>query len=145
VTTTQTAPAADSAERFTLTYRALAVQHEHMDLNGDYLEYVWLPIIGPTATFIVRRFGRLLGEPDQRRRASVGRAALAAGIGVGDKGGRNSPLMRALDRLERFGFIDRDDLHISVTPVIRPVSAQMLDRLPGPSLAVHRAVTSSAA
>ena len=139
-TTTDTQP-----DRYQLTWAARAVPNPDMSLTGDYLEFVWLPLLGPSATLVLRRFGRTLGAPDHHRTHSIGRAALAAGIGVGDGGGRNAPIMRTLNRLERFGFIEITDDHIRVNPTVRPVPTGMLDRLPGPSLAVHRAVTATRA
>lgn len=140
-----TTPTDTQPDRYQLTWAARALPNPNMSLTGDYLEYVWLPLLGPSAVLVLRRLGRILGAPDHHRTHSIGRTALAAGIGVGDGGGRNAPIVRTLHRLERFGFIEITGDHIRVNPTVRPVPPSLVDRLPGPSLAVHHAITATTA
>jgi len=70
-------------------------------IDHPYRRRWCLPIIGPTATCILNH----LGDLDDDSNWSVTPALeLAVALGLGKGTGRQSPLIRSLDRLTRFGF-----------------------------------------
>lgn len=71
------------------------------ELRSDYVERYWLPTLGPTAYVVLRHCAaRLDASPHG---ATTTLEAVAELVGVGS--GRHQPLVRALRRLERFGFV----------------------------------------
>src|SRR3954471_12957510 len=61
-----------------------------------YVEMCWLPILGPTSTWLYRRLGSWTEfNPDG---LTVNLTEVATGLGLGSGIGPNSPLMRSLDR-----------------------------------------------
>lgn len=73
------------------------------DLRSTYVEHFWLPILGPTTTLLLRR---LAAELD-RHPDGVDLPVLdtAHALGLGSKGGRNSPFLRAFARATSFQML----------------------------------------
>ncbi|MHB8681294.1 MAG: hypothetical protein ACYDA2_04260 [Acidimicrobiales bacterium] len=67
--------------------------------ESEYIEACWLPILGPTSTWLYRRLGELLMWTSPLRIESL---ALAQELGISQSTGPNSPLWRSLNRLIRF-------------------------------------------
>ena len=67
-------------------------------LSDRYVEEVWSEFIGPTATILARRFGRIMEEHPGG--AEVDLVALASGVGV-----QRSTAVKALERLHRFEIV----------------------------------------
>jgi len=97
-------------------------------LSDPYLEACWAPVVGPSSTLLLRQCPERWkdGVP-----ARVEAADLARSIGLGRGTGRNSPLTRTLERLERFGFLHRVSVtEVAVYTEVPPVSGRQLDHLP---------------
>ena len=71
------------------------------DPRSRYVERFWLGILGPSTTLVLRVFADALDENGGV--AHLDLADVAAQIGVGHRGGRNSPLSRSIQRAIRFG------------------------------------------
>lgn len=105
-------------------------------LDHPYLEQCWAPIVGPTSVLLLRRMPMLWREGLS---VEVDPAELAASLGLGTGTGRNSPLVRTLDRLERFGFAQQRILgDLEVFTEVAPVADRQLDRLPAWSRQRHQ-------
>ena len=65
-----------------------------------YIENCWLPVLGPTASWLYRRLGSWAEYNADG--VKIDMADLSASLGLGDSLGRHSKLARALDRLVRF-------------------------------------------
>src|SRR4030088_823154 len=64
------------------------------DPRSPYVETYWLAVLGPSTTWLLRRLAfRLEAEPDG---FSLDLAETARSLGLGAKGGRHSPFVRAL-------------------------------------------------
>src|SRR5690606_21533957 len=62
------------------------------DPRSPYVERYWLGVLGPTATWLVRRLAeRLEAEPEG---FDLELGSLAAELGVGHRGGRQAPFLR---------------------------------------------------
>lgn len=99
-----------------------------------YCETFWLPIIGPTALWLLRAAARHTAEGPW----AVDVEALGRSLGVGGSFGRHSLLHRTFDRLKRFECADGG---WSTTWRLRthlpPLARRHLARLPEPLQRQH--------
>ena len=71
------------------------------DPRSAYVEHFWLGILGPSTVWLLRRLADgLEREPDG---FVLDLPDTARALGVGMRGGRQSPFMRSLERVCRFG------------------------------------------
>lgn len=100
-----------------------------MDPRGSYVERFWLPLLGPTSTWLLRRFAvEFDASPDG---FSLDASDAARSIGVGTRGGRSGPFPRAIDRCVRFGCAQHADHGIlAVRRRLPPLSRAQVNRLP---------------
>ena len=108
-------------------------------IDDPYIEMFWLPILGPTATWLIRRLaGGLQQEPDGY---TVDMVDLARGIGVNYTPGRHNPFARALSRCTMFGAAQQIAVQPHRTIAVRSVLPQLpvrhLSRLPHPLRIAH--------
>ena len=99
------------------------------DPRSTYVERFWLPMLGPTSTWLLRR---LAAEFDRQPDGfSIDAADCARSIGIGNRGGHNGPFHRSIERCIRFGLA-RQEEHgiIAVRTRIPPLSRQQTRRLP---------------
>lgn len=99
--------------------------------TSSYVETYWLPLLGPSATWALRRIaGWLLTAPPSGLWIPV--EPLARSLGLGSAAGRNCPMRRTLARLVDFRMAQIDE-HCDVLAVrttIPPLTARQLARLP---------------
>lgn len=101
-------------------------------VRSDYTETYWLGILGPTATWLLRRCSDALAASPHG--AEVDLAPLALSLGLAFHPGRVNPFSRGFDRLVMFGLLR----HVSSNPVhtfavrthVPPLSVRQLARLP---------------
>lgn len=105
-----------------------------------YVETVWLPVAGPSATWAYRRLGILaLAVPEG---VALDLVVLGQDLGLSANGVVSSRLVHALDRLERFGLLARFDTEIWVRTSAPPVPDRLVGRLSPAVQAVHRELSS---
>lgn len=93
-------------------------------IEHPYVEMFWLPILGPTATWLARRLASgLVGEPSGY---SCDMADLARALGVSYTQGRHNPFARALQRCAMFGVAQQ----LAIEPVRTVAVRTSLPRLP---------------
>ena len=110
-----------------------------LDLSGPYLEQCWGPMIGPTATLLLRRMPTLWAETVP---AAITREELGRSLGIGPGKGSNSTLSHTLDRVVRYGFAHWHDLDQSLdvavhVPVLKP---HHVERLPEVARRAHESI-----
>ncbi len=105
-------------------------------IDGAYAEKYWLPVLGPTATWMARRLASSLADGP----VTVDVAELGAAIGVGGSTSVNCPLMRALGRLLRFGVVREGVDVYEVRTMLGPVPKSQLRRLPASMQTDHAAL-----
>lgn len=100
-----------------------------IDPRAAYVEQFWLPLLGPTSTWLLRRFAVEFDvHPDG---FSLDAQDAARSIGIGTRGGRNGPFHRAIDRCIRFGCIQPAEHGIlAVRRRLPPLSGAQVQRLP---------------
>lgn len=67
-----------------------------------YVETFWLPFLGPSLVWLLRRTAAWLDTPDT---PPIPTALLAKQLGLGEHTGRNSTLANTLDRGERYKLV----------------------------------------
>ena len=76
------------------------VESSGFDALGPYVELFWLPVLGPSATLLLRRLASELRASPDGYDLELDVAARA--LGLGGVGGRRSPLRRAILRCTRY-------------------------------------------
>ncbi len=75
------------------------------DPRGTYVERFWLPVVGPSGLWLVRRLAGLLDADPSG--FDLDPLDTAHRLGIGGPDSRRAPLDRALSRAERFGLLRR--------------------------------------
>jgi hypothetical protein len=99
------------------------------DPRSAYVELYWLGILGPSTTWLMRRLAAGLEESPAGFALPL--ADTARALGLGDKGGRHSPFMRALARVCQFDLGQmQTDGELEVRRRLPPLNRRQLVRLP---------------
>lgn len=98
------------------------------DPRSPYTERYWLPILGPSATWLVRRLAGGLDEHPDGFELDPGEWALELGLGM--RGGRHGPFWRSVDRACRFGAASRHGTVLAVRRRLPPLTSRQVERLP---------------
>lgn len=106
------------------------------DPRSHYVETYWLGILGPSTTWLLRRL--VAGLEVSPEGFDLDLADTARCLGLGDKGGRNSPFVRALGRLVQFDLAQSQNLVLSVRRKVPPLNRRQVMRLPASLQAEHR-------
>jgi hypothetical protein len=99
-------------------------------------ERFWLPVLGPTATWLMRHLDAHLEEHPAGLHLDVTEAAQA--IGVATSPGTKGPFARALARCAVFGLVQSVGDGIVVRRTMPPLPARYTSRLPTRLRAAHR-------
>jgi hypothetical protein len=108
------------------------VESTGVDALGPYVEAFWLPVLGPSATLLLRRLAAGLRASPHGYDLELEETARA--LGLGGVGGRRSPFRRAILRCARYGIARHQGLdRLAVRRWLTPLPERHLRRLP-PSL-----------
>lgn len=107
------------------------------DPRSAYVEQFWLPVLGPSATWVLRRLAdRFDATPDG---FDLDVAETACSVGIGGPDSRHTPMRRALRRCARFGLLRPGGTdEVAVRRSVGPLPQRLLDRLPQTLQACHR-------
>jgi len=106
------------------------------DVDSSYVESYWLPILGPSATWMARRLvSRLYAQGSF---IEVPLVELSTSIGLGHGTARNAPIVRTLTRLVEFGLAVTGGSAYAIWPCFPPLSARLIERLPESLATSHR-------
>ncbi len=86
-------------------WRDELVERHGVDPRSDYVEQFWLPLLGPTSILLLRRLASEL-ERSTTDACELALEPTARALGIGTRGGRNSPLVRTLTRCSQFRLLD---------------------------------------
>jgi len=112
-------------------------------VRSDYVEWFWLPVLGPSATWLLRRFDAWLEHtPDG---FSMDSFDIARSLGVAGRDDVGSTFARALHRLQMFGAAQPAGASLAVRRVMPPVAAHHVARMPSFLQAYHAEWTAAAA
>ncbi len=108
------------------------------DPRSLYVERFWLGILGPSTTWLLRHLAAGLDASPEGFDLDLAQTAQA--LGLGSKGGRHSPFMRALSRCCQFDVADaRPDGVLAVRRKLPPLTRRQILRLPPGLAAAHQA------
>lgn len=97
------------------------------DPRSPYAEKYWLPIIGPSTYLLLRRLATGLDEnPDG---FDLGLLDGANALGLGTRGGRNAPFIRAIARSIQFKLCRHDRDTLTVRRRLAPLTQHQVARL----------------
>ena len=109
------------------------------DPRSHYVETYWLGILGPSTTWLLRRLVAGLEAAPAGFDLPLGETARC--LGLGDKGGRHSPFMRALTRLVQFDLAQpHGDPVLAVRRKVPPLNRRQVQRLPTVLQEKHQAM-----
>ncbi len=106
------------------------------DPRSAYVELFWLSILGPSTTWLLRRLAA--GLEQEPAGFDLDLAATAQALGLGAKGGRHSPFMRALARCCQFDLAQTRGDALAVRRRVPPLSRRQVLRLPPALQAEHQ-------
>jgi GNAT superfamily N-acetyltransferase len=112
-----------------VAWRDPSLAESGVDPRSWYVEMFWLPVLGPSTTWLLRRLAdRLDTEPDG---FALALDETARGLGLGWSDSPHAPLRRAIERCVRYGVARRDGPRVlSVRRRLPPVPRRHLLRLP---------------
>lgn len=119
------------------------------DARSLYCELFYLPTLGPSTLFLLRRLATMLEH--ERHGFDLSLPETARALGLGDRESRNSPLWRSLCRLIQFDLAREirepggaeGPTGLEVRPLVPPVNRRHLRRLPEHLQAIHDEWTSA--
>ena len=104
--------------------------------RSPYVELFWLGVLGPSATWLIRRLALRLEEAPEG--VVVNTAEIAGEIGLGGRQALQSAFERAFERCCRFGLMQRGRHNtLFVRTRLPDLSARMAERLPSRLRALH--------
>lgn len=105
------------------------------DARGPYVELFWLGILGPTATWVLRRLVTGLDAYPDGYELDLGETANALGLSL--TAGTHSPFGRAMNRCVMFGMMHQVPDGVAVRRQLPPLSMRHLHKLPAHLQAAH--------
>ncbi len=108
------------------------------DPRSSYVEQYWLGILGPSTTWLLRRL--VAGLDASPAGFDLPLADTAQALGLGSRGGRHSPFMRALTRCCQFDLAEaRGSGVLAVRRKLPPLTRRQVQRLPTHLQVAHQA------
>ena len=112
------------------------------DPRSCYVETYWLPVLGPSTTWLLRRFATYLDEVPAG--VVLDTEELARGLGLGERYGPNAPFARTVKRCVDFQMAEWRDSSLAVRRHLPPLARRHLRRLPESLQERHTAEVESA-
>ncbi len=108
------------------------------DVRSGYVERFWLGVLGPSATWLMRRL--VSGLDDEPDGFDLDLALTAVELGLGARSGKHSPFFRSIDRCCRFGAAQQlDERTLRVRRKLPPLTRMQIARLPVELQQAHQA------
>jgi hypothetical protein len=109
------------------------------DPRSGYVERFWLPVLGPSACWLLRRLATWLERRPEGFELPVDETAMSLGLGV--RTGRQAPLRRTIERCCQFRVthLDGEAATLLVRRKLPPLTRNQVARLPESLQAAHRA------
>ncbi|HUS41326.1 MAG TPA: hypothetical protein VMY16_01550 [Ilumatobacteraceae bacterium] len=111
------------------------VDDDGFDPRSRYVEVFWLGVLGPTATWLLRRL--VAGLERSPEGYDLDLHATAQAMGLSYSRGRTSPFSKALQRCVMFGLAHPIDGGLAVRRRVPPISFRHLRRMPESVQAAH--------
>jgi hypothetical protein len=106
------------------------------DPRSLYVETFWLPTLGPTAVLLLRHLATKFDESPGGIELAV--ADTSQALGLGQRDGNSSPILRTLTRLSQFDLACDDGRGtVAVRRNLPPINRRHVRRLPGHLQTAH--------
>jgi hypothetical protein len=106
------------------------------DPRSLYVETFWLPTLGPTAVLLLRHLASKFDVSPAGIELAV--ADTSQALGLGQRDGNSSPILRSLTRLSQFDLACDDGRGtVAVRRNLPPINRRHVRRLPGHLQAAH--------
>ncbi|MEX0663523.1 MAG: hypothetical protein WD598_01985 [Acidimicrobiia bacterium] len=106
------------------------------DPRSIYAETFWLPTLGPTSLLLLRHLAARFDERNGAIELPVAEASQR--LGLGERAGNSSPIVRSLTRLESFDLACSDGRGtVAVRRTLPSLPQRHLRRLPAPLQTAH--------
>jgi len=106
------------------------------DPRSTYAETFWLGILGPSTAWLMRRM--VAGLEDHPEGYEMRLAETARSLGLGERGGRHSPFLRAVTRTIQFELArPEEDGVLAIRRKVPPLNRRQLLRLPPALQSAH--------
>jgi len=109
-------------------WRDATVESLGFPVRSEYVEWFWLPVLGPSATWLLRRIDVGFDQFPDGYVLDARSTARALGIAARDDAG--TIFARALSRLQSFGIAHGNCNSLAVRRVLPPVAQRHLSRMP---------------
>ncbi|MFZ9730791.1 MAG: hypothetical protein ACO3CX_04070 [Ilumatobacteraceae bacterium] len=109
-------------------WRDATVESLGFPVRSEYIEWFWLPVLGPSATWLLRRIDAGFEQYPDGYVLDARSTAQALGIAARDDAG--TIFARALSRLQSFGIAHGNCNSLAVRRVLPPVAQRHLSRMP---------------
>jgi hypothetical protein len=107
------------------------------DPRSEYVERFWLGVLGPSTSWLLRRL--IAGLEESPNGFELPLAETARSLGLGDRGGRTSPFIRAIHRTMQFELAQaRGSRMLAVRRKVPPLSRRQVEQLAPELQAAHR-------
>jgi hypothetical protein len=113
------------------------------DPRSAYVELFWLPVLGPSTTWLLRRFASHLDDAPGGVELSTD--DLARRLGIGERHGPNAPFARTVKRCLDFQMAEWRGPTLAVRTHLPPLARRHLRRLPESLQAEHESFVGSSA
>jgi hypothetical protein len=108
-----------------------------IDCRSHYVETFWLPVLGPSATWLLRRVADRLETAPEGFDLDLDETARSLGLGASDR--QHSPVRRSIERCLRYGMARRTGGEaVAVRRHVPPLPDRQLIRLPTEVQELHR-------
>ena len=109
-------------------WRDATVESLGFGARSDYVEWFWLPVLGPSATWLLRRID--FGFDYFPDGYLLDTQATARALGVAARENAGAIFGRAVSRLQMFGIAQSVRGSLATRRMLPPVSQRHLDRMP---------------
>jgi hypothetical protein len=113
------------------------LDHLGHDPRSAYVEEYWLPVLGPSTVWLMRRLATGFEHSPEGFDLDMGETA--SSLGLGDRSGRHSPFVRSINRTVQFGLAQLPGAEVlSARRRMPPLNRQQVKRL-SPTLQARHA------
>ena len=124
-----------------IPWRDPVVESRGLCVRSDYVEWFWLPVLGPSATWLLRRID--FGFDDYPSGYVLDAQVTARALGIAARDETGTIFGRAVSRLQMFGVAHTLGDSLAVRRILPEVSQRHLQRMPPHLRDAHPAWLSS--
>jgi hypothetical protein len=134
-----------TATHFRLLSRRIASARNGYDAQSSYVEQFWLPVLGPSTTFLIRHLNMRLTREGEG--VVLDAALTARSLGLGEHLGRHAPFLRSIRRAIDYDLLSvgecddnspESEVQLLVRRLVPMLSNRLAERLPEPLAREHR-------